>query len=57
MELFYRHGGINGREIGEVIGVDYSTVSITRKRLMEHIEKDKDLREPFEQIWQKIIQG
>ncbi len=27
MDLLYRHGGIENREIGEVFGVDYSTVS------------------------------
>ncbi len=44
MELLYRYGGMNGREIGEMLGVDYSTVSIGRKRLAEKIERDGKLR-------------
>ena len=32
MDLFYRLGGLSGTEIGEMIGVDYSTEkTITRK--------------------------
>jgi hypothetical protein len=32
MELLARHGGMNQREIGERMGIDYSAVSIRRKR-------------------------
>jgi len=33
MELLYRYGGMNQREIRELLGVDYSAVSVMRKRL------------------------
>lgn len=33
MEMLYRYAGLKGREIGELIGLDYSTVSVGRKRL------------------------
>jgi len=29
----YRNGGMNQREIGELMGIDYSAVSVMRKRL------------------------
>jgi DNA-binding MarR family transcriptional regulator len=33
MELLYRYGGMNQREIGELMGIDYSAVSVMRRRL------------------------
>ena len=42
MELLYRMGGIKGAEIGEMMGVDYSTVSQGRRRLKEKLAKDKN---------------
>ena len=33
MDLLYRVGGLSGTAIGEMMGVDYSTVSLGRKRL------------------------
>jgi DNA-binding MarR family transcriptional regulator len=35
MEFLYRHAGLNQREIGEMMGIDNSSVSITQKRLSE----------------------
>lgn len=43
MELLYRAGGLKGTEIGEIMGVDYTTVSQGRKRLKEKLTKDKNL--------------
>ncbi|TFH49367.1 MAG: hypothetical protein E4G89_04915 [Methanothrix sp.] len=43
MDLLYRLGGMKNKEIGEMLGVDYSTVSLGRKRLKEKREKDKRL--------------
>lgn len=43
MDLLYRVGGLSGTEIGEMIGVDYSTVSQGRKRLREKVKRDKHL--------------
>jgi len=44
LELLYRHGGMNNREIGEMLGVDYSTVSVGRRRLGDRMERDGKLR-------------
>lgn len=33
MDLLYRYGGLKNQEIGDLLGVDYSTVSQGRKRL------------------------
>ncbi|MEE9165157.1 MAG: hypothetical protein V3U15_02725, partial [Nitrospinota bacterium] len=44
IDLLYRVGGLNGRAIADIFGVDYSTVSIGRKRLREKVKKDKKIR-------------
>ena len=44
MDLLYRLGGLRGRRIGELFGVDYSTVSHGRKRWRERAQKDKKMR-------------
>ena len=41
MDLLYRVGGLSGTEIGEMLGVDYSTVSQGRKRLREKLKSDQ----------------
>ena len=43
MEMLYRYGGMNQREIGELMEVDYSTVSVGRKRFREALEEDRRL--------------
>jgi len=43
MELLYRLGGLKGTEIGQILGVDYSTVSQGRRRLRQKLAQDKDL--------------
>jgi DNA-directed RNA polymerase specialized sigma24 family protein len=43
MEILYRYGGMNQREIGEILGVDYSTVSVGRRRLQKAMRADKAL--------------
>ena len=43
MEMLYRYGGMNQREIGELMGIDYSAVSVMRKRLSVHLERDQNL--------------
>lgn len=50
MELLYRKGGLKGREVGELFGVDYSTVSIGRKRLLEKLKKDDGLSQLMERL-------
>jgi putative transposase len=43
MDVLCRVGGLKGAEIGEIFGVDYSTVSQGRRRLQERLRKDKGL--------------
>jgi len=50
MEVLYRYSGLKGREIGELLGLDYSTVSIGRKRLVERMKNDKELKDLFTRI-------
>ncbi len=47
MESLYRYGGVNQQEIGKLLGIDYSTVSVARKRLRMLMEKDSTIRETF----------
>lgn len=54
MDVLYRVGGLTGIEIGEIFGVDYSTVSQTRKRLTLKIEKDQGLRKIVNRIEKKM---
>jgi putative transposase len=37
IEMLYRYAGLKGREIGKLIGLDYSTVSVGRKSLREKL--------------------
>ena len=50
MDLLYRFGGLAGTEVGEMMGVDYSTVSQGRKRLRETLKRDKNLLRIMERI-------
>jgi putative transposase len=43
MELLYRYGGLNNREIGELLGIDYSAVSVGRKRFQDLAKQDKSV--------------
>jgi putative transposase len=54
MELLYRVGGLKGVEIGEMMGVDYSTVSLGRKRLKEKLTEDKNFSLLMERIEKRI---
>jgi hypothetical protein len=44
MDLLGRIGGLKGLDIGRIMGVDYSTVSVGRKRHRERMKRDKKLR-------------
>ena len=44
-----RVGGLKGTEIGEMMGVDYSTVSQERKRLREKLKSDKNVSKLIQQ--------
>ena len=43
MDLLYQVGGLSGTAIGEMMGLDYSTVSLGRKRIREKVKSDKHL--------------
>ncbi|MBI4620300.1 MAG: transposase [Desulfobacterales bacterium] len=57
MELLYRYGGMNQREIGELMGIDYSAVSVSRKRFDIFQKKDKSLLKQVEKIKTQLSQG
>ena len=50
MDLLYRVGGLSGTEIGEMMGVDYSTVNLGRKRLREKLKGDKHLSQIIKRV-------
>jgi hypothetical protein len=56
MDLLYRHGGVNQRQIGERMGIDYSAVSIRRKRFMAAMENDRRLKALFALLEMQLSQ-
>ncbi|MEW6587253.1 MAG: transposase [Nitrospirota bacterium] len=50
MELLYRIAGLKGREIGDMMGVGYTSVSQERGRLREKVERDNKLRMLMDRI-------
>jgi len=54
MDLLYRLGGLKGGEIGRLLGVDYTTVSQSRKRLRERRKKDARLDALVRRIENKL---
>jgi len=54
MELLYRYGGMNQREIGELMGIDYSAVSVMRKRLSVLQKRDRNLSAGIERIKERL---
>ncbi len=54
MDLLYRAGGLRGTEIGNILGVDYSTVSQRRKKLRDRLKKDNKLKQFFSRIEMKL---
>ena len=54
MTVLYNYANLNNREVGELFGVDYSTVSQNRKRLRERVEKDKKAETLLEKIELKL---
>lgn len=54
MTALYRYAGLNNREIGELLGVDYPTVSQGRKRLRDKAGKDKKIRRVFQNTEKKL---
>ena len=54
MGMLYRYGGMKQREIGELMGIDYSAVSVMRKRLSAILEKDRDLSAEIERVKNRL---
>ncbi|NWG04572.1 MAG: hypothetical protein HXY44_17105, partial [Syntrophaceae bacterium] len=54
MEMLYRYGGMNQREIGEWMGVDYSAVSVMRKRVSILQGKDPKLLALIERVKREL---
>jgi putative transposase len=54
MEMLYRYGGMNQREIGELMGIDYSAVSVMRKRLSAGQEEDRHLSARIERLRKRM---
>ncbi len=44
MIALYKYAGLNNREIGDLFGVDYFTVSQGRKRLRDKAQKDMQVQ-------------
>lgn len=44
MDLLCRIGGLKEREVGRILRMDYSTVSVGRKRHRERMKGDEKLR-------------
>ncbi|MDZ7831940.1 MAG: transposase [Desulfobacterales bacterium] len=55
MELLYRFCDITQAEVGRLVGgIDYSAVSVARKRLRLSMESDAALKQQFEEIADKL---
>jgi len=50
MEMLYRYAGLKNREIGELMALDYSTVSVGRRRLREKLFNKSNLRDLVRRI-------
>ena len=57
MAVLCPQGGLNQRGIEEVMGVDYSSVSVGRKRLEEKVRKDRALGKKIAEIRRITCQG
>jgi REP element-mobilizing transposase RayT len=54
MELLYRFAHITQAKIGELMGIDYSSVSVGRKRLHAMLERDENLQMTFNDISREL---
>jgi len=54
MEMLYGYAGLKGREIGELMELDYSTVSVGRKRLRGKMLSSASLQNLVERIKAKL---
>lgn len=56
MDLLFRYAGMNQREIGGLMALDYSTVSVARTRLREAMEKNQTLYRHVIELEEAICQ-
>jgi len=54
MEMLYFYAGLKGFEIGELMGLDYSTVSVRRKRLRGKMLSNASLQNLVKRIKDKL---
>jgi chromosomal replication initiation ATPase DnaA len=54
MKLCYRYSNYKQKEIGEIFGVDYSTVSQSRARLKTKLKSSRKLKKQFHRIQEQI---
>ncbi len=54
MELSYRYSNYKQKEIGEIFGVDYSTVSQNRVRLKKKLKSNRKLKKQFDDLVKRI---
>jgi hypothetical protein len=54
MELLYRVGGLNGVEIGKLFKISYNAVSQERKRLMERMKGNPQLKKKYRSLLLKL---
>ena len=57
MEMLYRYGEMKQREIGGLVGIDYSAVSVMRKRLSVLQGKDRRLSALIERLKMRFQQS
>ena len=55
MELCYRYCSLGQKQIGQIFGVDYSTVRLNRSQLKSRLKSDRRLKNQFEQIQEQIL--
>jgi hypothetical protein len=56
MELLYCYAGMNQRQIVELMGIDYSTVSVARKRLRYMLAANDKLKKRFHAVEDALSQ-
>ncbi len=54
MSMLYKYAALNNREIGDLFGIDYSTVSQGRKRLRDRVAKDQKTKINLHKIELKL---
>ena len=54
MDILYRYGGFTNKTIGEMMGLDYSSISQGRKRLFEKRQKNKKLDKIMRDVEQQM---